>query len=68
MIKTEELDKTDNNMIFVERDKPLSEIEIAQKLQILMGLSSPIATVWLKKPLWRLCLHIAAQRKSTRIL
>ena len=35
LIKTEELDKTENSMIFVERDKPLSSEEIAQKLEIL---------------------------------
>ncbi len=35
LIKTEELDKTDNNMIFVERDKPLSTEEIAEKLKVL---------------------------------
>lgn len=32
LIKTEELDKTDNDMIFVERDAPLSQEEIAVKL------------------------------------
>ena len=32
LIKTEELDKTDNDMIFVERDAPLSQEEIAAKL------------------------------------
>lgn len=35
LIKTEELDKTDNNMIFVERDKPLSWRKIEHKLEIL---------------------------------
>ena len=35
LIKTEELDKTDNDMIFVERDKPLSREEIDRKLDIL---------------------------------
>ena len=35
LIKSEELDKTDNDMIFVERDKPLSMEEIDQKLNIL---------------------------------
>ena len=35
LIKTEELDKTDNNLIFVERDKPLSSKEIENKLDIL---------------------------------
>jgi len=35
LIKTEELDKTENRMIFVERDKPLSRGEIAQKLDVL---------------------------------
>ena len=34
-MRTEELDKTDDRMIFVERDKPLSQEEIADKLQIL---------------------------------
>jgi FlaA1/EpsC-like NDP-sugar epimerase len=35
LIKTEELDKTDNDMIFVERDNPLSEEAIKDKLDIL---------------------------------
>lgn len=35
LIKTEELDKTDNSMIFVERDQPLSREEILEKLKIL---------------------------------
>ena len=28
LVKTEELDKTDNSMIFIERDTPVSEEEI----------------------------------------
>ena len=35
LIKTEELDKTENRLIFVERDKPLSRGEIEKKLEIL---------------------------------
>ena len=35
LIKTEELDKTENRMIFVERDKPLGREEIEEKLSIL---------------------------------
>lgn len=35
LIKTEELDKTENDMIYIERDTPLSEIEIARKLEAL---------------------------------
>ena len=35
LIKSEELGKTDNDMIFVERDHPLSAEEIQQKLDIL---------------------------------
>ena len=35
LIKSEELDKTDNNMIFVERDHPISMEEIQKKLDIL---------------------------------
>ena len=32
LVKTEELDKTDNSMIFIERDTPLNEEEIDAKL------------------------------------
>lgn len=35
LIKTEEMDKTENDLIFIERDKPLSEEEIQKKLEIL---------------------------------
>ncbi|MBQ6858621.1 MAG: polysaccharide biosynthesis protein, partial [Clostridia bacterium] len=35
LIKTEELDKTENSMIFVERDRPLDREEIEEKLSIL---------------------------------
>ncbi len=35
LVKTEELDKTDNSLIFVERDTPLSEEVISGKLEIL---------------------------------
>ena len=35
LVKTEELDKTDNSMIFIERDTALSKEEIYKKIQIL---------------------------------
>ncbi len=35
LVKTEELDKTENDMIFVERDKGLTRDEVAAKLQTL---------------------------------
>ncbi len=35
LVKTEELDKTENNMIFVERDRGLSRKEVTAKLEIL---------------------------------
>ena len=35
LIRSEELDKTGNEKIFVERDKPLTEAEVAEKLAIL---------------------------------
>lgn len=35
LVKTEELDKTPNKMIFIEKDTPLSETEIDKKLQML---------------------------------
>lgn len=37
LVKTEELDKTDNSLIFVERDTPLSEMEINEKLEMLQN-------------------------------
>ncbi len=35
LIRTEEMDKTENDLIFIERDKPLTEEEINEKLAIL---------------------------------
>ena len=35
LIKSEELDKTSNDMIYVERDKPIAAEEVEKKLQIL---------------------------------
>ena len=35
LIKTEEMDKTENKLIFIERDKPLSSDVIREKLDIL---------------------------------
>lgn len=35
LIKTEDLDKTENNMIFIERDAPFSRDEVEDKLDIL---------------------------------
>ena len=52
LIKTERLDKTDNNMIFIERDTPNTREEIEKKLEILKeavkeaenDIASPIVT------------------------
>ena len=35
LIKTEELDKTDNNMIFIERDTPPTREEVEEKIKLL---------------------------------
>ena len=35
LVKTEELDKTDNSLIFIERDVPIDMVELKQKLEIL---------------------------------
>ena len=35
LVKTEELDKTENSMIYIERDKPLTEEELRSKLTAL---------------------------------
>ena len=37
LMKDETLDKTDNNMIFIEKDAPLSRDEVESKLKILMS-------------------------------
>ena len=36
LMKTEQLDKTENDMIFVERDTPYTREEVDEKLRILM--------------------------------
>ena len=35
LVKTEELDKTDNSMIFIERDNALSKEKIYEKIKVL---------------------------------
>ena len=40
LVKTEELDKTDNSLIFIERDTPLSADEINKKIAILASACS----------------------------
>ena len=35
LVRNEEMDKTENDLIFIERDKPLTEEEIQEKLDIL---------------------------------
>ena len=35
LIKTEELQKTDNDLIFIEKDKPLTRAEVEDKLRVL---------------------------------
>lgn len=35
LVKTEELDRTDNSLIFIERDAPLTDAELEEKLEIL---------------------------------
>ena len=35
LVKTEELDKTENSLIFIERDEPVSRDALAEKLEIL---------------------------------
>ena len=35
LVKTEELDKTENSLIFIERDKPLPKTEIIKRLELL---------------------------------
>lgn len=35
LVRTEELDKTENNLIFIERDDPIDSRELAEKLSVL---------------------------------
>lgn len=37
LVKTEELDKTENSLIFVERDTPISDAELNEKLAMLLA-------------------------------
>jgi FlaA1/EpsC-like NDP-sugar epimerase len=53
LIKSEELDKTDNKMIFIERDRPLSETEIDNKLEILKWAISTNSNRTVKEALMR---------------
>lgn len=41
LMKTEELDKTDNELIYIERDKPLPREEICKKLELLQNVCEP---------------------------
>ncbi len=51
LIKTEELDKTENSMIFVERDEPLSREEIQKKLEVLQQAADTYDNALCKKAL-----------------
>ena len=53
LIKTEELDRTDNHMIFVERDKPISREEIDEKLAILKAAMNSKSNRVVKQALMR---------------
>ena len=46
LVKTEELDKTDNSLIFVEWDTPLSEMEINEKLEMLQRACEQKMMIW----------------------
>ena len=35
LVKTEELDKTENSLIFIERDEPIGKAELDEKLAVL---------------------------------
>lgn len=51
LVKTEELGKTENEMIFVERDTPLNRFEIADKLQKLRDAIMMNSDIEMKKAL-----------------
>ena len=51
LIRTEELDRTDNKMIFVERDKPLPDGEIQKRLDVLRQALSTQSNHVVKKAL-----------------
>ena len=53
LVKTEELDKTDNSLIFVERDTPLSEKEINEKLEMLQRACETEDDDWVREVLRR---------------
>ena len=45
LMKSETLSKTDNNMIFIEKDKPYSREEVAEKMEILRAAIDDYDTV-----------------------
>ncbi len=51
LIRTEELDKTENSMIFIERDTPLSADELKEKLDILRDAVETNDDITVKKAL-----------------
>lgn len=53
LIRTEEMDKTENDLIFIERDKPLSEEQILDKLDILREALSTGSNSIVKEALMR---------------
>lgn len=53
LVKTEELDKTDNSLIFVEWDTPLSEMEINEKLEMLQRACETEDDDWVREALRR---------------
>lgn len=56
LVKTEELDKTPNSMIFIERDTPLCEHDIDVKLEILKEASGSFLCAWRGKSRRALCI------------
>lgn len=72
LVKTEELDKTPNSMIFIERDTPLCEHDINVKLEELKAACETeddnVAREALRKavPTWHRKLSFAHQKESTQ--
>ena len=63
LVKTEELDKTDNRMIFIERDTALSQEEIYQKIQVLKDACDTGDDLIAKEVLRECCSNIQKTRR-----
>ena len=63
LVRTDELDTTENDLIFVEKEKPISYDEVEQKLLFLKMRSILRITTWQEKRFALLFLHLKVRKR-----